>query len=87
MFYAVLALLQRAGTVPSKHSGVISLFDTEFAAKGVFPKELSRDLHKIFELRQRCDYRAVETVPPDKAKEVLLQADRFVDAIRKYLSE
>lgn len=46
MFYAVLALLQKAGKVPSKHAGAISLFDTEFVAKGTFGKELSKDLHR-----------------------------------------
>jgi len=34
MFYAALALLQKIGKVPSKHTGVISLFDTEFVVKG-----------------------------------------------------
>jgi uncharacterized protein (UPF0332 family) len=34
MFYAVLALLQKVGKVPRKHSGAISLFDTEFVRKG-----------------------------------------------------
>ena len=36
MFYALLALLQKVGKVPSKHSGVVSLFDTEFFLKGIF---------------------------------------------------
>ena len=40
MFYSALALLQKIGEVPSKHSGVISLFDTEFVIKKIFPKEL-----------------------------------------------
>ncbi len=35
MFYAALALLQKTGKVPSKHTGVISLFDTEYALKGL----------------------------------------------------
>ena len=48
MFYAALALLQKAGKVPSKHTGVISLFDTEYALKGLLPQELSKDLHKAF---------------------------------------
>ena len=69
MFYAALALLQRAGRVPSKHTGVISLFDTEFVLKGVFPKELSRDFHKAFELRQISDYRVTESTSPKKARE------------------
>ena len=41
MFYAALALLQKAGKIPSKHAGVIGLFDTEFVVKGAFPRELS----------------------------------------------
>lgn len=60
MFYAALALLQKIGKVPSKHAGVISLFDTEFALKGIFPKELSKDFHKAFELRQLSDYKVSE---------------------------
>jgi hypothetical protein len=41
MFYAALALLQKIGKAPSKHAGVISLFDTEFVIKGTFSKEFS----------------------------------------------
>jgi len=52
MFYAVLALLQKIGKVPSRHTGAISIFDTEFVMKDIFPKELSKNLHKAFELRQ-----------------------------------
>ena len=55
MFYAALALLQKVGKIPTKHTGVISLFDTEFALKGIIPKELSKDFHKAFELRQVSD--------------------------------
>ena len=35
MFYVTLALLQRIRKVPSRHSGVISLFDKEFVLKGI----------------------------------------------------
>jgi len=59
MFYAVLALLQKISKVPSKHSGVISLFDKEFVKKGVFAKDLSKDFHKAFELRQTVDYKII----------------------------
>ena len=50
MFYAALALLQKISKAPSKHSGVISLFDKEFVMRGVFEKELSKNFHKAFEL-------------------------------------
>lgn len=85
MFYAALALLQKIGKVPSKHSGVISLFDTEFVMKGIFSKNLSRDFHRAFELRQMSDYQTVKTVPTERAEETLNNAVHFVEAVKKYL--
>lgn len=87
MFYAALALLQKIGKIPSKHSGVISIFDTEFVLKGIFPKELSKDFHKAFELRQVSDYKTFETIPKEKAKETLNNAVHFIEAVKKYLVE
>ena len=85
MFYAALALLQKAGKIPSKHAGVIGLFDTEFVLKGVFPRELSQDLHKAFELRQVSDYRVLQYPSREKAEETWEKATRFVRAVREYL--
>ena len=86
MFYAALALLQKAGKVPSKHIGVISLFDTEYALKGLLPKELSKDFHKAFELRQVSDYKNVLPISPEKSRDTLNNAKRFVEAVIKYLA-
>lgn len=85
MFYAVLALLQKIGKVPRKHSGAISLFDTEFVLKGIFPKELSKDLHDIFNLRQVSDYQVIERVTSEDAETALERAEGFVEAVAKYL--
>jgi len=85
MFYAVLALLQKIGKVPHKHSGAISLFDTEFVLKGLFSKELSKDLHDIFNLRQVSDYQIIDPVISKDAETSLKRAKRFVEAISKYL--
>ena len=85
MFYAVLALLQKIGKVPRKHSGAISLFDTEYVLKDLFPKELSKDLHDIFNLRQVSDYQVIETVTSEDTETALKRAEDFVEAIRKYL--
>ncbi len=86
MFYAALALLQKSDKVPSKHTGVISLFDTEFALKGIFPKELSKDFHKAFELRQVSDYQTFRPISNEKAQEVLTNAARFVEAVKSHLA-
>ena len=87
MFYAALALLQKIGKVPSKHTGVISLFDTEFVVRGIFPKELSRNFHKAFEMRQKFDYHVLEPASAAKAQEIWLKAVLFVEAVSKYLLE
>ncbi|MBI5043851.1 MAG: HEPN domain-containing protein [Nitrospirae bacterium] len=87
MFYAVLALLQKIGKVPSKHTGVISLFDTEFVLKGILNKELSKSFHKAFELRQVSDYKTFKPISKEKAEEALNNAVCFVEAVAKYLAE
>jgi uncharacterized protein (UPF0332 family) len=87
MFYVALALLQKIGKAPSKHVGVISLFDTEFALKGILPKELSKDFHKAFELRQVSDYKVIEPLSLKKAEEVLRKAVHFVETVKRYLSD
>jgi uncharacterized protein (UPF0332 family) len=87
MFYSALALLQKIGKVPSKHTGVISLFDSEFVLSGSFPKELSKDFHKAFELRQVSDYRTIKPISIEKAKETFNRAEYFVKAVKRYLDE
>jgi uncharacterized protein (UPF0332 family) len=87
MFYAAIALLQTVGKVPSRHSGIHGLFDTEFVLKGVFPRELSQDLHRAFELRQTSDYKAMDPVPMQTACQLLDRAAGFVAAVRKHLQD
>jgi uncharacterized protein (UPF0332 family) len=86
MFYAVSALLQLTGNVPSKHSGTIALFDSEFVKKNIFPKELSKNLHKAFEQRQAFDYKIVEKLTEERARDIWLKSVEFVDAVQAYLS-
>ncbi|KKK54480.1 hypothetical protein LCGC14_3084330, partial [marine sediment metagenome] len=68
-----------------KHSGAISLFDTEFVLKGLFSKELSKDLHDIFNLRQVSDYQLIDHVILKDAETTLKRAAGFVEAVSKYL--
>ena len=85
MFYAALALLQKISKAPSKHSGVISLFDKEFVMKGIFEKELSKDFHKAFELRQTFDYKVIKNIGLGKAQEIYQKEVIFVKEVDKYL--
>jgi uncharacterized protein (UPF0332 family) len=85
MFYAVLAILQLHELIPKKHTGALSLFDTEFVLKGAFPKELSKHLHRAFDLRQSSDYQVTQSVSLDEAKDILDKADVFVKAVEEYI--
>ncbi len=87
MFYSALALLQRLGSIPSKHTGVISTFDREFYHKGVFPRELSKSFHEAFDLRQTSDYKVIDPISIGKAEAVLTQAETFVNAVTDYLTK
>ena len=86
MFYAALALLQKISKVPSKHSGVISLFDKEFVMRGIFEKQLSKDFHKAFEVRQSTDYKIIKPISADKANQMWQKAVKFVQALKVYLN-
>ena len=86
MFYCVLALLQTISKTPRKHQGAISFFDREFVHRGLLPKELSFDLHRIFELRQVDDYKKIEPVSLDEAQDAIAVAERFLSTVRKHLT-
>jgi uncharacterized protein (UPF0332 family) len=87
MFYAALSLLQTLGKTSSKHTGVLSLFDTEFVVTGLLPRELGRNFHRAFEQRQTADYRVTEPPTPSMAQEIYREAVEFVDTIRKHLKQ
>jgi len=85
MFYAVLALLTSIGKGASKHSGVIALFDQHFVKPGHFPKEMSKAIHKVFDLRQMGDYREFFVLGEEQVQEVLDLADGFVEKVKDLL--
>ena len=85
MFYAVLALLQEKQLSPSKHIGAISHFDREFIKTGIFDKNLSKTLHRAFELRQKGDYLEQPEITKEDIEEILPKTTEFVRAIKTYL--
>jgi uncharacterized protein (UPF0332 family) len=85
MFYAVLALLQEKEMGTSKHSGAIALFDREFVKTGTFPKEMSKALHRAFELRQKGDYMEETEVTADDVAEIRPVAEQFVVSAERFL--
>jgi uncharacterized protein (UPF0332 family) len=64
----------------------LTLFDTEFIKTGLLPKELSDSLHQLFDARQEDDYRRIDPVLPEEATELIVVAERFVQAVRDCLT-
>lgn len=87
MFYAVLALLQTKQLGTSKHSGAIALFDREFVKTGIFPKELSKVLHRAFELRQKGDYMEEAEITSADVEELRPLAGEFVEKVESVVSQ
>lgn len=88
MFYAVLALFQKAGinAKTSKHAGVISVFDKEFIHAGKLDVRFSKILHKIFEARQTIDYKELVEVTVEEASDHVKAARAFVDAVKIFIA-
>lgn len=85
MFYTVLALLQDKELGTSKHSSAISLFDREYVKTGSFSREMSKALHRAFELRQRGDYMEETEVTSMDIDEIRPMAEQFAATAEKLL--
>ena len=86
MFYAILALLIFEEFGSSKHSGVLSYFNTRFVKTGLFSKDLGRSVNKAFDLRIRGDYREQIALTIEQVEPYLEKAKNFIGAVRSYLA-
>ena len=85
MFYSVLALLIFEPYASSKHSGVISYFNHRFVKEGLFSHDLGRALNKIFNLRQRVDYREQAVVTREQVEPFFDVTRKFIDSVKDNL--
>lgn len=85
MFYTILALFLRLriDVRTSKHAGVIALFDREVVKAGKMETRFSRMLHRMFELRQKADYKELVEIGRDDAVEATGCARELFDAVKE----
>ncbi len=86
IFYTALALLITVEVEPSKHSGVLSKFDELFVKRGEFPKEMSRIIHRAFDMRQAGDYQKSITLTREQVAEALDSARQFLKTVEDKIS-
>jgi uncharacterized protein (UPF0332 family) len=87
MFYAALAMLATVEQEPSKHSGVLALFDQYFMKPNLLPKEMGKFLHQAFDMRQMGDYEEEAELTKEDAKETLEASAKFIETIEEKLSQ
>jgi len=87
MFYIVNALLLTEGLSSSKHSGVLSIFNREFIKRGLFDKELGKFYTKMFEFRQKADYKDMVKFKEEDIGDWLKNAEKFISEVEKTIKK
>jgi len=87
VFYALEAILLTKGLTFSKHSAVIAAFNQHFVKTGVFPKEFSRFISRLFREREAGDYEFDLSIQAGEAEEDIQIAGQVLEAIVAYLAK
>ena len=81
----VLALMVYDQYSSSKHSGIVSYFNSYFVKEKIFDDDLGRAINKAFDLRQRCDYRENIDLSYGQVEPFISEAEKFIRTVRAYL--
>ena len=85
-FHAVSAALLSKGESYSSHTQVIGAFNKGFVRSGAFPEQFTTLLTRMFEDRQSGDYDFMPGLSEDEVRQDVEDAQRIVDAIRRFLA-
>lgn len=85
-FHAVSAVLLSKGESYSSHAQVIGAFNKGFVHPGIFPKEFTTLLTRMFEDRQSGDYDFMPGLTEAEARQDVEDARQIVDAARRFLT-
>ncbi len=86
-FYALSALLLKEGKIFKKHSAVRGAMHHEFVKPGKIDESLGRFYDKIFDSRQRGDYKPMVTFEPEQVEGFIQQAKGFVKEMEKLITQ
>ena len=84
MFYAVRAVLSTRGLDYSSHGATHAGFGKEFAKTRELDPKYHRWLIDAFDERQKAIYGVHAEVPVERARELIDQAEEFLEAARSY---
>jgi uncharacterized protein (UPF0332 family) len=84
-FYAASALLLAEGKTFRSHRGAVALIHWDYVRAGRLPLNIGRILSMLSDLRSVGDYGGASHVGHAEAKEALIEAQQFVEAVRVLL--
>ena len=87
VLYAMEAVLLTKNRTFSKHAGVISAFNRDFVKSGIFPKDFSKSIARLFREREMGDYDFTLNISEEDAREDAGIAEKIVGSIEKYLEK
>ncbi len=85
VFHAMRAVLVLDEFDSKKHSGIIAEFRRNYIKTGIFDSELSAVISTLFLARSNSDYDDFYVIAKADAVQQLHDAERFVEAVKKYL--
>lgn len=86
-FYAVSALLVFHGLSSSKHTGVRSLFNSQYVKTGMIPKKLARIYNDLFERRQEGDYIDYVAFRESQVVPLIPKAEKLIEHITSLIEK
>jgi uncharacterized protein (UPF0332 family) len=85
-FYLMSALVSSRKLSCKTHSGLSKTFTREFILTGIFPKEIGKAIHTVFDLRIKADYSMAPKLIKDDIKLHLKTAEKFILMTKQYLN-
>ncbi len=87
VFYAMEAVLLTRDISSSKHTGVIGQFNQFYIKEGIFPKDFSKIISRLFRERQVGDYGFYIDISEEEILTDVKSAELFLKKIKEYLKE
>jgi len=86
MFHATRALLFSKDIKAKTHKGAISLFGEKIVKQGIMSEEYADILRKAFDLRQKSDYEIYSETSVELVREVIKNAERFIERVKELVA-
>lgn len=84
-FHAVRAILALDGIDFKRHKDVVAYFNKTYVAGGKFEREIGRDLSRLQQIREKCDYNDYFVVSLDDAKTQIEASEKISTAVKLYI--